>query len=273
MEEVTQEVTQYGIDLIKEIITGITSEKFLGTVLTIVCTVIAIKLLRKFINRIDAKNKDYKGNTIVVIHDILRIIIYIISITTILQINGINTTSLIAGLGVVSTVVAFSLQDAMKDMIMGVHIIYDNFFKIGDVVQIGSYVGVVQDFNIRTTVLKSILDESIINICNRDVSQVVHLANWKDIDLPLSYDEDVDKINEVLTKTSEKIKKIQGIQDCKYLGTQNFEESAITYKIRLYASPDALVYLRRPAIQLIQRELNANNICIPYNQLDIHQIN
>ena len=40
----------------------------------------------------------------------------------ILQINGVNVNSAVAGLGIASTIVGLSLQDVLKDIIMGINI-------------------------------------------------------------------------------------------------------------------------------------------------------
>ncbi len=72
-----------------------------------------------------------------VIYDTIKVSIFAILILTILQVNGVNVTSLVAGLGVASAVIGLALQDFLKDIIMGVHIMMDDFYQIGDLVQIG----------------------------------------------------------------------------------------------------------------------------------------
>ena len=58
-------------------------------------------------------------------------IFYIIATLFVLQLLGFNVSSVIAGVGIVSAIVGLSLQDALKDIIMGFNIIIDSYFSVG----------------------------------------------------------------------------------------------------------------------------------------------
>ena len=264
-------VGAYASESLGKIIEWLISKEFIGSVLIIIGTALILCLVAKLTNYSKKVISDsgVKDTAAGIIFDTIRVGVILVAAVMLLQINGVNVTSLIAGLGVMSVVAGLALQDTLKDIIMGVHILLDHFYEVGDCVKINSYEGTVIDFNIRTTKLKSFADESIIMICNRDVDEVVRCSNWLDIDVPLDYGADVDKINAVLSATAEKIKSIPGITECKYLGTQDFLDSAITYRLRIYTSPDKKYAMRRASIQLIQKELNTNALSIPFNKLDV----
>ena len=76
--------------------------------------------------------------------NVLRYLLLLVTILLILQINGINVTSLVAGLGIVSAVVGLALQDILKDVIMGLHILSGRFFSVGDAVRYGIMEGIVE---------------------------------------------------------------------------------------------------------------------------------
>ena len=103
-----------------------------------------------------------------------------------------------------------------------------------------------------------------------NISQIVKLSNWMDIDLNLAYEEKPEKVHATLSKICEKISRVDGIEDCIYKGTQSFEESAVIYKLRLICPPENRPELHRAAMRLIQEELERADIRIPYRQLDIH---
>ena len=56
-----------------------------------------------------------------------------------LNLYGVNTTSLIAGLGIAGVALAFGLQEALKDIVSGIGIIMDNYFVVGDVVDYNGF--------------------------------------------------------------------------------------------------------------------------------------
>ena len=202
--------------------------------------------------------------------DIIKYGIVAGTVLLILQLNGVNVTSLIAGLGLVSAIVGLALQDVLKDTIMGIHMVTDHFFEVGDVVRYGNFEGIVISFNMKTTKLRSIYDNSVMTICNRNISEIVKLSDWLDIDLPLSYEEDRKKVNGVLEKCCTRIRAAEGIEDCLYKGVQEFADSAVLYKIRLVCRPEKKPELRRMALGILQEELEKAMITIPYPQMDVH---
>lgn len=215
------------------------------------------------------KNRSSVAQTM---YDLFKYSILFGTILTILQINNVNVTSMVAGLGLASAIVGLALQDVLKDSIMGIHLLTDRFFEVGDVVKYGDYEGVVISFNIKTTKLQSIIDNSVMTICNRNISQIVRCASLLDIDLPLSYEEKAGKVHSLLEEICEEIRRMDGIEDCQYKGTQDFSTSAIVYKIRLFCPPELHPELRRRALRLIQMRLDEEGIKIPYQQLTIHHL-
>jgi small-conductance mechanosensitive channel len=91
-----------------------------------------------------------------------------------------------------------------------------------------------------------------------------------DLDIGLSYDEDVKKVYTTLTEACERIKTFENIEDCIFKGTQGFDDSAIRYRVRFFCKPINRPDTRRAVIREIQKSLNEANIKIPYNQIVVH---
>jgi small-conductance mechanosensitive channel len=87
------------------------------------------------VKQINYKKNRKKRNIFIVANSILKYFLGIISLLIILDINGVNISSLVAGLGVVGIIVGLALQDALKDIIMGKNIITGHFFQVGDVIK------------------------------------------------------------------------------------------------------------------------------------------
>lgn len=139
---------------------------------------------------------DKIANLQTLMHVLVSIVI-ISLILLILQVNGINVSSAVAGLGIASAIVGLALQDILKDVIMGVNMITENFFSVGDVVEYREMDGVVIKLSVRTTKIQSIYDHSVMTICNRNISEIRKCSSMVDIDIPLSYEEDVKKVHTV----------------------------------------------------------------------------
>lgn len=230
------------------------------------------KLYKKYIKLSNSKGE--RTTLVRVLFSIIRSLIIGGTGLVILEVNGVNVTSLVAGLGLLSAIVGLALQDFLKDVIMGIHIITDHFFSVGDVVRYGEIEGVVIGFTMKTTRLRNIYDQTITTVCNRNISEITKMPQQMqvDLDLPLPYEEDCRRIHTVLQELSRQIEEIPGIMRCIYKGTQDFADSAVIYKIRFYCLPEEMPDRRRDALRVVQERLADENISIPYNQLDVHQI-
>lgn len=226
---------------------------------------------KKYLAKIAPADDVRRLNTAATIYRILKIVLVVATVMAILQICGINISSLIFGFGLVTTVLAFAVKDALQDIFTGVMIRTDSFFKVGDAVEFDGRDGIVIAFSIRSTKIELLDDRSVLVIANRHISKIRALTHLVDIDLPLSYDESRKHVYEVLGGICEQIRAMDGIEDCQFKGTQSFDESAIIYKIRFFCEPNDRPDIRRAVHKIIQDGLDRAGIRIPYRQLDVHQ--
>lgn len=214
--------------------------------------------------------KEYsnKKRTILkLINNIFKYVLLVIAILFLLQINGINVTSIIAGLGIVSLVAGLALQDALKDIIMGFNLIFDNYFSVGDVIQINDITGKVLELGIKATKIKDIYTSNVLTIANRNIAQALVLSEQFEINLPLPYEENIANIEKVIKKIIEKSTKIPNIKNIEYKGLQSFESSAINYRIRFYCKPEYYEDVLREINKIIKTTIDSEKISIPYTQI------
>lgn len=260
---------------IEEILTG----KYIWTILiSFLIAIVILKIKDKIINKsikkigsIKTEESKKKLTYIKLIDHIINYIVIIILFLIILQLFGVDVTSIIAGIGVVSLVAGLALQDALKDIIMGFNIIVDNYFSVGDVIKIGEVEGKVIEVGVKSTKLKDVNNDNILVISNRNINESLKISDLNGIDIPLPYEEDTLKIEKIINEIIIKLKENNDIKEVKYLGINEFGDSAIIYKILLICSPDKKLSTKRFALRTIKIMLDKNNITIPYNQLDIHQ--
>ena len=242
-------------------------------IVSIIIYFFAKRIIQRLMNRnipntkIDRKRKTY----IKLFNNILKYILIVLTVLAIMQVNGINVSSLVAGLGLASAIAGLALQDALKDIIMGVNIIVDDYFSVGDVVKIHEVEGKVIEVGLKTTKIKDVKTNDTFVIANRNIGEATNISTQLDIDIPLPYEQKVENIEKVLDQAMEKIKQNENILNIEYRGIQEFGDSAILYKIRLYCKPELKPQIKRDANRIIKLELDANNIEIPYTQIDLHQ--
>jgi len=260
----------------KELLSKVTSGNFIVSAIIAVVAVIIFFTLDK-VNRKNQKSyRNLNDPKIIVIRRLIiagKIFISLFAVILICQINGINLTSAVAGLGILSAIVGLAMQDILKDIIMGVHIISDKFFSVGDCVEYGGREGIIVGFTMKTTKIGDLEDHSVITVCNRNITEIRKLDERLDIDVALSYTEDIGKISVIMKDIAKAIEGFENVTKCSYKGLQSFGESAIIHKIRIHCNPTRRAEIRRQAHREILLGFRKSGIEIPFNQIDVHLIN
>ncbi len=274
VEELTEEmgeVSERAIDRMLRTLHIPWAQLILSAAVVIVLLILLFLLKKLFDRHVLSTDNNLGSRPIRLIYKIVRVILVIMTVMFILQINGVNVSSLVAGLGIAGIVVGFALQDILKDVIMGFHIVMDGFFGVGDVVHYDGIDGIVISFNIMSTKIQNLVDGTVLNVCNRDIVKILKYGDVLDLDLGLSYEDPPEKIHGVLWAVTEKIgQEIAGVTGPEYLGTICFNESSVTYRIRMHCDPMQRADVHRMAVSLAQAELAKAGIRIPYRQLDVH---
>ena len=260
-------------DAFSRLLESLKTPNFWISLIIVIAALIIWQVLKRLKKKWIERNGE-QSTTAQVIFDIIRFVFFFLLVVVVLQINGVNVTALITGLGVASVVFGLALQDFLKDIIMGVHILSDKFFKVGDVVRYNGLEGTVVSFNVRTTKLKLVDYGEILTISNRNITEIMVVGDMFDLDLGLPYYVDSDKIHETLQVLSERIAGIEGVTKSEYKGVQSFNDSSITYRIRYWTPPDSRRHdVRRAANRIVQDGLKEAGIPVPYNHLDVELVN
>ena len=134
---------------------------------------------------------------------VVRLSFSVIAILTVLDQVGIDTTSIIASLGVVGLTVGFAAQDTVSNIISGIFIFWDRPFVLNDLVEIDGVYGRVDQITLRSTRLVT-PDGRMIAIPNAVVvnSKVASYTNFPhlriDIPLTVGVEEDLGRVRRVL---------------------------------------------------------------------------
>ncbi|MBQ3353347.1 mechanosensitive ion channel family protein [Candidatus Saccharibacteria bacterium] len=188
----------------------------------------------------------------------------------ILQIYGVNVTSMLAGVGIASIVIGFALQDAMKDIFRGFEIISDGYYEIGDVIKYNDNLGQVLSIGLRTTKLQDINTMNIVSIANRNIDKVEVDQGYIYLPIPLPYELKIEKAEEIIQEIIKKLTHHETINNVKYQGISEMGDSALQYQIVITCDPMNRLQVRRDAVRTIMTTLEEHKISVPYTQLDLH---
>ena len=143
------------------------------------------------------------------------VLIWIVAITMMLDVWGIQIGPIIAGLGLFSVAVALGAQDMFKNIIAGIFILSEKRFQPGDRIRIGEGLhGIVESIGFRSTQVR-LLDTSPVFVPNTDLSDS-QVINHQD----MNYRRLFWTVNLVYSTSSSQLKEIcKEIQE--YLNTSD----------------------------------------------------
>lgn len=168
---------------------------------------------------------------------ITALIIFII-IFMILSEVGIDIAPLLAGAGVVGLAIGFGAQSVIKDILNGIFILMEDQYDVGDVVKVAGIAGLVEDINLRRTILRD-LDGIVHSIPNGEIttsSNYTEEYSRVNLNIRVAYEEDIDHCIQVINKVGEELMKddVFGpmiLTPPRVLRVDEFAESGLEVKI------------------------------------------
>lgn len=226
-------------------------------------------ILKHIIGRI-LKNKSIKNRgdnnrfktVFVMLSNVIKIIIFIIVLIMILSLYGINVKSLLTGLGIVGAVLGLAFQDILKDIISGVAIVLENYFSIGDVIEINGFKGTVVDIGIRSIRIKDWRGKLLI-INNRNISEIINCSSYNSlavVEISISNKENGDKVLKIL-KDCFKNKNVPNVINVvDVVGFVENGEETQTVRIMAETKPEEHYQVERDMRNEAYKALNKENI-------------
>jgi small-conductance mechanosensitive channel len=108
---------------------------------------------------------------------ILKVIIWGIGVTFLLDNLGFKISTVIAGLGIGGVAIALAAQAILGDLFSYFSIFFDRPFEVGDFIIVGDYLGAVEHIGIKTTRVRSLGGEQLI-FSNTDLTNS-RVRNYK----------------------------------------------------------------------------------------------
>lgn len=184
---------------------------------------------------------------------------------------GVNIGPLLAGAGILGLAIGFGAQTLVKDLITGVIILLEDGAAVGDVIEVGSHAGLVEELRIRSIQL-------------RDLSGVVHLVPYSDVtaiknytkdfsyyvfEVGVAYREDTDEVCKVLMEISDDIRKDDTLgpdilEPLEILGVDQFADSAVIIKARIKTKPIRQWAVGREFNRRMKKRFDEAGIEIPF---------
>ena len=199
-----------------------------------------------------------------------------IGILLILNAGGVDFQALAIILSVIGVGIGFGLQNIAKDFISGLILIITRPIKVGELVQVGEFQGLVQRIGARTTEVSHI-DRYIVTVPNSRFIEG-EVLNWNRSGLTrvkayvgVSYQADIDYVYKVLQAAAQ----VEHPDILRHPPTKvkfrGFGESELQFRIVAFIrDPLKEPKVRTHLYNQIEKYLKKYGIEIPYPQRDLH---
>jgi len=182
-----------------------------------------------------------------------------------------TVTSLLAGLGIVGLALGFAFQDIAQNFMSGILITIRRPFTDGDLIQTDGYFGVVEDVDLRATLVRS-LEGQLVRIPNGRVYGGA-MVNYSHATMRLvsfgcgvQYDSDLEQVREVALEAARGVPGRLESRDPEFF-YEEFGGSSINFILRIWladTSQPTWLRARSEGIIALKKAFDENGIGIPF---------
>jgi small-conductance mechanosensitive channel len=250
-----------------------------GMLSTILIIIIFTKLLLWILRKILFRNKNikkYEEGNLHSLFQIIKYVVWIITILIILDTLGLELNVLFAGSAALLVGIGLGLQSTFKDFISGILLLFGGSIKVGDILEIDNDVVKIKKIGLRTSV--AINRDDIIIILPNSLITTNKVINWSHqtkktrfrIKIGVAYGSDVDLVISILKESAAEYLNNKNIStiNVQFL---DFGSSSLNFVLLFYSKDIFRIETIKSEIRkVINRKFIKNKIAIPYPQIDLH---
>ena len=217
-----------------------------------------------------------KGKAIVeIVCSLVKYVAVIMLLFCVLKAFGVDTSAILAGIGILGLIVGLGAQPLISDILAGLFIVFEGVFDVGDIIVYNGFRGTVKEIGIRTT---QILDTggNIKIVNNSSLKEVINMTNQLSLaicDIGIEYGESLERVEAILKENLDAIK--EAIPDIKegpvYRGVAELGDSAVVIRFMAQCDENVRYQVERDMNRQFKLLFDKNNINIPFKQVVIHQ--
>ncbi|MEX0832026.1 MAG: mechanosensitive ion channel family protein [Nitriliruptoraceae bacterium] len=200
-------------------------------------------------------------------------VIWTLALFMVLGTFGINLGPLIAGAGIAGVALGFGAQSVVKDFLSGVLMLLEDQYGVGDVIDTGEAIGIVEAVTLRTTRVRDVTG-TLWHIPNGEIRRVGNKSqDWARVllDVGVSYGTDLDVAKQIIQRVADELVAepdfaANVIEEPSVWGVQELGDSSIDLRLVIKVVPGTQWAMTRELRRRIKMAFDAANVEIPYPQ-------
>ena len=246
------------------------------TLIMALCMIWLVYSLLVWILNITGRRNSRAATVTALLCGLVKYLAVIIAVIWGLSILGVNTASVLAGVGIVGLILGFGAQSLIEDIITGFFIIFEGQYNIGDIIILDEFRGVVRSIGVRTTTiedtggnLKVVNNSDIRNFQNRS-----RLSSIAVCDISVAYSTDLKKLEAMLVPALSKMfleNQDLYLAEPQYIGVESLEDCGMVLRFTVKTREVTVFAARRRLARDLKILFDKNGIQIPFPQVVVHK--
>ncbi|MCL2066008.1 MAG: mechanosensitive ion channel [Treponema sp.] len=250
------------------------AKNVVASVLIIIIGAVLSRVFRRIIEKASSQKLNVNESVGAILRHIVRYGIFIICVIMILNVFGVNTSSLLAVLGAAGLAVGLAMKDTLGNIAAGIIILLLGSYRCGEFIEFGSYSGTVRDISLFTTVLET--PDGIYISAPNSAIWGSPLKNFTrngrrrmELSVRISYSDSLETAFQVMRDiiTSE----TRFLQEpAPQVILQAMQDSYVTITIRAWASVQLYWDIYWHQMRNMKEKIEEAGLHIPFPQMDMH---
>ena len=255
---------------------GAITTAHLLTLLLAVAVVWLVYTIIRLILAAVGRRSDHAATVTTLVAGSLKYLAVIVAFVWGLSILGVNTTAVLAGIGIIGLILGFGAQSLIEDIITGLFVIFERQYEIGDIIILDDFRGTVRSIGVRTTTiedpggnLKIVNNSEIRKLQNRSRANSIAAC-----EVSVAYDTDIPRMEAILAEAFPKMfadHRDIYLAPPRYLGVDELGDSGIKLKIIVDCAESKVFAAKRQLNRDVRILFSETGIEIPFPQVVVHK--
>lgn len=193
----------------------------------------------------------------------IKYLIYFGTGIAILYTIKIDPTPILAGVGILGLTIGMGAQTLVEDIVAGFFILFENYYLVGDFVEIDGTHGFVTGIELRTTRIN--YEDKHYIIHNRDVKNIVNHSSYSNavVMLKIPYHIKINQVYEIIEKVGKKLQENYSkdiIEPTIVEGVEEFSDNQILIEVVTQVKPGKHLIIQKILGIMIKQAFEEANI-------------
>ena len=209
------------------------------------------------------------------LESIVNLLIYVFYLLNVIQILGIEMTSILAIIGSIGIGVGLALKGSLSDLAGGIQILVSRTFTKGDYISACGVEGIVQKITFLYTILFTVDNKQIVIPNGRLSGEVVvnyafNKERRVDLVFSVSYETNIEKVKELIVDILKNHDLIIQEKDL-FVRLGKHNSSSLDFNVRVWTLKENYWNVYFDLQELVKKRFDKEGIEIPYQKIDVYQ--